>query len=979
MAPSLPSSSKMPKGTDRPNKRKDPPQGNGNGRGNKRHQPLPAKEARIIPVQPALKDGELNVHSFVNSMAFEINALDESMRRSRTWGTRRAFQRVPFTMRRRTAAHNYKKVPKRLQRRAKREMAQDNTPIVNSKTRKPKNSKSRLRAETARKLGILAKRKRRLKEEKGSKEAGIDKDAITTRAARPKIRTNAPNDIPVTATRYKKRQRNKHWLPTHIWHAKRARMTVPTDPLWGFTIPLTPTLKNYRPNHRAQWQKGAVAWDMSYMSTIGLYGKENSVHGVLKELGLIQESLWTDRGKRWRAGAVHWFGNISRQVEKATHVIGPATIIWNPRPEMQEGEQATPDRHLFIRIHPSTFQETFDELLRLIKAYKPRPYVQDLRHEIGSIEVTGPDATEALLGVLKPSQPGEEGSHAARFKALLGLRDPASLPLGSLLAFSILDPRLTYPPRKVELPQSTNQTSQQLLLEAISSFRTDGQLQPYELFDRDTRFKASKIPSQKSINRRRSKLAPGTTLAPSANDPPIPIVLLACRNSADTHVPGTWTVMLPWKCVSAVWNNLMHYPLSTGGNPSFGGLDEIRQLQFERGQPWFPGDVPGTAAGNAWETRERLNRKKKWESKPRGKRVNWDAVDLGAGRRGEIGTGWACDFETLFGVNSPEEKSAESDDKEAGEIKQQPDAENLDASKATELSPPKPLTGITHIPKSTFNTFLSNSAAGPLPPNSVVPVRIKMLGRGTITTCARIYRLPGSENYNTESISTLAPVAGVAAAPSSSLAEVPGTIPPPQPNSNSTNPGQHPSLHPSTLRSQWLAQQPRVATTSTQQPKIQQSRQDRIQALAQTLVSAPHTSTSTLDNSALSLNLSFSITNTNSDHPPCPDAKDLIGFVTAEGGFNLRNGRGEAIGSIGAEFALSEIRRYSTGKGKGGEKSKVNICKKGQRTGKPGGKAGSEGKGEEEGEEEGDDSKYHLVVVRDAGQSVGWLARWQLV
>ncbi|KAI0436570.1 POPLD domain-containing protein [Xylaria telfairii] len=852
------------------NKRKNGPQDNNstpNPRAAKRSKVYEARSIAVQSSHTAVRDGELDVQSFVNSMAFEINALDESMRRTRTSGASRAFQRVPFTMRRRTAAHNYKRIPKRLHRRAKREMVDDNTPTVNSKTRKPKTSRARLRAETARRLGILAKRKRLLKIKKG---LGSDSDAITTRAARPKIRRNEPNNLPVTAPRYRKRQLNKTWLPTHMWHAKRARMTPPSDPLWGFSIPMTPTQKNYRPTHRVQWQKGAMAWDMSYMSTIGLFGKENIIQNILKDIGLTQESLWNDRGIRWRAGAVHWSGNLSRKVKNAVQYIGPANILWNPSKPTETPEADKPSRQIFIRIHPSAFFETFNELLRLIKAYKPRPYIQDLRHEIGSIDITGPDATEALLAVLRPSESSSKEGHASKFGSLLGLRDPASLPLGALLAFSIVDPRLKYPPQKVQPPVATSQQVQLQLMESVSAFRKDEVLAPYELFDRDVRFKASKLPSQKSLNRRRGKTGPGTSLEPSSIDPPIPIILLASRNANEARIPGTWTILLPWKCVLPIWYSLMHYPLSTGGNPTFGGLDEIRQLTFERGQPWFPGDVPGTDAGNAWETRERQARWETWDRKPKGKRVKWETLDLGAGRKGEVGVGWSCDFETLFGLREPETSPADGGEDH-----------DMSATKSSSRDikseqPPPPLTNMTHLPKSLFAT-LSPPA---IPPNTTITVRIKLLNRGIVTACARIYRLPAPPTI------------------SSQAAEVPATQPPP-------------SACP--LRAQWLAQQ----RSNKKPPNKPTTPEARMQALARSLLAGPPTPT------------------TVNGHPICPDATDLIGFVTT-GSFNLRDGRGEAIASLSALRAAEEMRRPR-------------------------------------------DAAPQLCVVREAGQAVGWLARWQVI
>lgn len=885
-------------------------------------------ESRSIAVQSpnaALQDGELNVQSFVNSMAFEINALDDSMRRSRASGATRAFQRVPFTMRRRTAAHNYKRIPKRLHKRARREMAEDNTPTVNSRTRKPKTSRARLRAETARRLGILAKRKRLLKAKKG---LGPGSDAITTRLARPKIRRNVPNDLPVTVPRYRKRQLKKTWLPTHIWHAKRARMTPPSDPLWGFSIPLTPTQKNYRPTHRAQWEKGAICWDMSYVSTIGLFGKENIIRNILQDIGLTQESLWNDRGARWRAGAVHWTGTPSRKVKGTIRFIGPATIIWDPPKPSESPEAEAASRQLLIRIHPSIFFEVFNELLRLVRAYTPRPYLQDLRHEIGSIDITGPEATEALHSVLKAHGSGPKESQFLKFESLLGLRNPASLPLGTLLAFSIADPRLQYPPQKLQVPDAANQQVQIQLTESINKFREDEAIQTYQLFDRNVRFKASTLPSQKSLNRRRGKTGPGIALKPSTIDPPIPIILIASQCANEKRIPGTWTILLPWKCVKSVWHSLMHCPLSTGGNPMFGGLDEIRQLAFERSQPWFPGDFPGTDAGNAWEIKERQARKKTWDRKPKGKRVQWESLNLGAGRKGEVGIGWNCDFETLFKLQAPAETD-KAQINEGGEDHEMSGVQEPVAPQSEEIAKkPKPdatsesLADVCYLPKSIFNIHLSTHPAKPLSPNSVIAVRIRMLGRGIVTTCARIYRLP----------STTPPQPS----PSSSDAKVPETNPASSPHEacSQTN------TLPPDLKAQWLAQNPSKSKSDPQsRPKKATTPSARRQALAQSLLGPastyplpPHiTATST------SHTIAKGRTSDPQNHPLCPNASDLIGFVTT-GAFNLRVGHGEALATLSAARAARELRRYPNPR----------------------------------------DPAARLCVVREAGQAVGWLARWEL-
>ncbi|XXH05751.1 hypothetical protein Hte_012187 [Hypoxylon texense] len=891
-------------GQSKSNKRKDPPQNDtgfknqkkgseSENRGAKR-----AKyEIRSIASQKshaALKDGELNVQSFVGSLSFEINALDESMRRVRTSQTSRAFQRVPFSMRRRAAAHDFKKVPKRLQRRAKREMADDNTPTVNSKTRQPKSTRARLRAETAQKLGILAKRKRLRK----LKSSGADKETISIKVARPKIRRNELSSHPVVARKFRKRQLSKTWLPTHLWHAKRARMTRPTEPLWRFAIPLTPTQKVYRPTHRIQWEKGAMAWDMSYMSTIGLFGAQNSVKNVLKSLGLTQEALWGDKARRWRSGSMHWTGTLTRKSKESVHMIGPATIIWNPVEKIDEEDQTKQIRQVFIRIHPSAFLETFNELLKLIKGQNPRPYIEDLRFEIGSIDIIGPDSTEALLGVLKPyhSKSEVKEPQCSTLESLAGLKDSGTLPIGTLLGFSVADPRLRYPPRQVALPKATDQDAQVALLEAISAIRKEEATKPYQLFDRNARFKASRLPSQRSLNRRRGKGPPGTAIEPSDADPPIPILLLASRHSTSSQSSGTWTIMLPWKCVLPIWYTLMHYPLSTGGNPWFGGLDEIRHITFERGLPWFPGDLPGTDSGKAWELDERQVRQKAWDRMPKGKRVNWDSLDLGAGRKGEIGIGWNCDYEVLLGLEQASDAEEMSVDGRDGE------GEPSVASHNEKPAPTNILGSMVQLSKSTFISYQPR-ASEPLPPASLVTVNISMLSRGVATTCARVYRLPNPK-----------PVTA------SSQAEVPATDPPPQKGKGQL---------PHNLRDQWLARKPsrQNAPKKLAAAKPSLDLETRQQLLAQQLIGPPSQFPPPAPNSD-SIN----------GHPLCPSEEDLIGFVTT-GSFNLRGGKGDAVGSLSAAKALEELRRY---------KNK-------------------------------NDSNARLCVVRNAGQNVGWLAKWELV
>lgn len=903
------------------NKRKQGPPGDNGGNGGggggggwaaKRVKIRQDREIVAQQSEAALKDGELDLQAFLNAREFEIKALEESMRHTKGEATSRAFQQVPRGMRRRTASHNAKRVPKRLRRRALKEMAEDNTPVVISRRRKPKTTRARIRAETAKRLGFLAEKKRRrqMKAAKAKAQdgeaAGAPKVTVTTRAPRPKIRRNELNEPPKRKSKFRKRQINKTWLPTHLWHAKRSRMTEPKNPLWRFAIPLTPNEKTYRATHRAQGEKGVVAWDTSYTSTIGLYGSAKSVEQVLRKIGVAQESCWNDRGAMWRTGTRHWTGFLSKETRHERRDICPATTIWNPEavsnPSAAEGEAqpSKTQRQVFLRVHPSAFLEVFTELLRLVKMHTPRPYIEDLRFEIGSIELTGPASTETLLGILHPYHTKEQSKekHAEMFDSLTSVMSPATLPANATLGFSVLDPRLRYPPKRVSQPDPDDTVAQSKSLDLLAKWPSDVGLKPYGLFHRDSRASATNLPSQKSVDRRKGARRPGTVLEVSDVDPLIPVLLLASRAGTGNQVQGNWTLLAPWRCIQPIWHSLVHFPLSSGGNPRFSGLNEIRQVAFERNLPCFPFDHLGTNAGAEWELEERAKRKRDWERRPKSKRVAWDSLDLGAGRKGEVGDGFACDLEYLFKESKPEAQAAPSSDAmdvdEASPEKQAPGNAAKDKSLQT----------LIRIRKEAFRacTTLPNPAS--LPPRSIINVNISMLSRGVATACARVYRLPSRPQP---------------ALPASSV-EVPATVPPPPKSINGL---------PADLRSQWLATLP---TTQAKPPSSQQQRlprnadlQTRKKLLAQTLVSAPPPDGTQQKPNQTDMN----------GHPLVPNEDDLIGFVTT-GAYSLSEGRATAMGCLSADRAAEALR-------KGGKREGV------------------------------------LCIVRNAGESVGWIARWDVL
>lgn len=625
-------------------------------------------------------------------------------------------------------------------------------------------------------------------------------------------------------------------------------MSPPAAPLWRFSVPLSPTEKCYRPTHRAGGARGAIAWDMSYISTIGLDGVEASLEGLLKAVGVNGDQSWGNKGKKWRAGSRSLEAWIFER-DGAKRPIAPVTIVWCATPknasrdedvEMVDADSAEsvkadkkkakePTRKVFMRVHPSAFLQVWEELLKVSKIQKPQVMVEDLRFEIGSIDVTGPGSTEALLSALRPVTSSEENEEVQTgrpeevWSSLAGLTNAASLPPNSLLAFDVSDPRLRYPTRTAKPP--TSEESYNNLAITLSSWTPDSTMSQPDLFSRPARLAASRLlPSQKAINRRKALAPPGQYPSAKPEDPKIPVILLASRpggTSKGSNSQGCWTVLLPWKCVTPVWYAILYYPLSTGGNPRFGGVKQKQQLAFESGEPWFPGDFPGTKAGWEWEEMIREKDKNEWERKPKGKRVEYSSLDMGNGReKGEIGRGWACDWERLLATMS---ENSEAPD----------DAGSQDASKKPEKVAPGPPGGIQQMPLSLASAILSPKVSpGPEHPTlsnpTLATVKIHLLNQGTPTPRARVYQLPSSN---------------------------------------------------SSLRTRWLKiLLDRYPTTAAKNGKKKKKNKSQ----------------STNEKSLVILPPSEDADHV---HPPIPGEEDLIGFVTT-GNYNLSAGKGTGVGAV---------------------------------------------------------------------------------
>ncbi len=891
---------------------------------------------------------------------------------------------------------------------ARFQMKEDNTPTVTARRRTP-STKMRLRLQTAKRItAINSKHKSaraRKKEAKRNAEE-TDPEARVSTAIVPRIKKNRLANPPKATSKFKKRQIHKTWLPTHLCHAKRAHMTRPSEPLWRMAIPLSPTEKSYRPTHRASGGRGAVAWDMSYMATIGCDGVEPALISMLKAVGFGGDDLWGSKGKRWRKG-VRCASGWAFERDNNKRIITPTTVLWrsqdnkslidssdghtvgtvasemkhtvsgNANSTLLSNKTKAAKRRILLRVHPSAFHQLWTELFKVASMQRPPVVLEDLRFEIASLEATGPASTEALCAVLQPTIASDEPmpSSAQTWTKFSGLTNPASLPLGAVLNFKTSDPRLAHPRKSIAI--KTDQASNDELTDLIVDWPPDNGTVQADIFSHKARRTASgTLPSQKAVNRRKGLTLPGEIPEPKETDPHIPVMLLAFRpNSSVSGAQGTWTVLLPWKCLDPIWRCLMYYPLSSGGTVRFGGLDETRQIALERNEPWFPGDFPGTEAGKAWERTEAEKRYDIWKRKPPRRRVNYDALKLDSKRKGEHGTAWACDWDYLLGskmdkynslsnveetsgtsnVASSEERPAtdpvtvESKDTIQSPSEKHTHSSATSATSVSQLSPEK-AKAVLH---SSFNSIPASLTNEP----QLATIRVTLLTRGTASPCARIYRLPFPSSSGTSSHRSK----WLALDPHSDP-----SIPTKKIKTNwrgdtatqSAYPDEYADLdainyRPPNMVPEAVAEvEKKKAELMAKREKFQKQKLERRAKERERGEADIERMTEEEREKLMEELMRPSADKDQESVPQCPGVEDLIGFVTS-GGYNLRVGRGTGVGAVWVERVLEgwakeaqEMRRRGVGDGTRQVKRLDRVRR--------------------------------LCVVRNAGETVGRLGLWEV-
>ncbi|KAJ8080661.1 Ribonucleases P/MRP protein subunit pop1 [Marasmius tenuissimus] len=587
-------------------------------------------EARTIPVQhsngnagpstvrfgPLVHDsmrnlpGAIDVEKFAESRAYEINAMQSAMKSASSSSTHRAWQVLPRHLRRRAASHDPRRVPVRLRAKAKAEMD-------------PVKKKA-----LGRSLPKLGKSKRLARSE-----------ALL------------------------KRQRDKRWLETHIWHAKRMHM----DNMWGYRLAVTPTEKSFRPSHRASYHH-AILHDASYMGLIEMKGPEEVLKTILGMLCDCQGVSPTS--KRFTGGSRALDTDFYEPGMYPFKLIGPVTIMWRPPPPQQEQapdpkqktgkqkgkgkskekEPSVEAKTAWIRCHPGLFDDVFSALrtatsLTLCGMLETEVELADLRGAISMLEVMGPKASQVMKGALSPVMEGKEEEFKTFWNVLGNLQTPGTLPRNMVVGFTVQDPRLKFPPKNASIQFSSPTTSNTFTYPTSALARSTLWDESARMKLRQPRFK------KKDLDERRARnIVPGKPLSALRQDDRVPVILIqrSVENTEqDTESVHGYTLMFPAGWSMAFLPSLIH----TGTR--VGGQRERAYQAFEAGKPYFPRDFPGNKLYDAYAKEREEEEKAKWQRTPPAKRVNYEKL----GTRSP----WKADWEVVLGFAARAQNVGEQD------------------------------------------------------------------------------------------------------------------------------------------------------------------------------------------------------------------------------------------------------------------------------------------------------------------------------
>lgn len=622
--------------------------------------------------------GMIRIDRFINSRQFELTQLQYSMLKSKNANSTRVFQALPRKLRRRTASHNVRRIPKRMRNRALREMLKNDQQItiknknINGTKKKTHGlSSSQLyRARMSVKLLRLASKcmsmklalpnnvtsskcnvrqrikylKKLIKESKNSKvpiSSEVNNGRLNNKCGSyDNTGINALAPIPRGRIKFCKRQRQFTWLPTHVWNAKRSHMIK----RWGFNIPWSPSQKCFKLTHRlggnVAASDGALCMDTSFIGTMVITNisedkmfLKNLIGNLTRNRGNLKKYY---QNKYLYEGLI--YNNDSEIKESA--ILGPCNLLW------------VNEEEIILRLHPAIYPIMFNNLTRM---YSKNILVQDCRYSLASITIRGAKSLTAISSILRSCK---HSKNFEVFKKICNISDTNVLPSRVMFAMEVIDPRHLSAPKKIGVnnsrkSQNSMDTDDIIAMEDDSMLKDEFSKVLSKLTTSKGREESyNNQQTLKQLSKRRKELLKSKdtkknnlgTVIPfkDEQDPSIPLLLIRRPTEND------WLVIVPWFWHLPIWYQLNRVPRVYNM-----GLRQTQQLSYENKQLYFPDDYPFTTIGALENsTYKSTSLRAKWEKRAIGKKVNYEKLpmihlsDLPA-MSGEIGDYFSCDWKFL--------------------------------------------------------------------------------------------------------------------------------------------------------------------------------------------------------------------------------------------------------------------------------------------------------------------------------------------
>ncbi|KAG7663463.1 POP1 [[Candida] subhashii] len=584
---------------------------------------------------------KLNVANFLQARKFEIKSFELSQLNSKNASSTRVFQSLPRSLRRRAASHNVKRIPKRLRLRARREMSTNGGPVKKLPkgrhiykllaSRRLLKVAGKLKAERAvlpdmkafqAKLNLRAQYKLLSKQLKEVYESGHDRAKLNNSVgARDITGLNQLADRPMGNIKYRKRQKEFVWTPTHIWHAKRFKMMK----LHGYQIPYTPTQKCFKSMNR-QYKAKAVAFDTSYYCSLILnIDQEELFDEVLRRL--TNKSSVSKKIKQGEKSYNDWIYIDSKQLCKGFIYANLET------------------NSILVRVFPSVYTRLFTALQTKLEDF-PTCSIHDCRFSLGSIELSGPMALSSLSKVFHFSEKLPPAILDI-WGSLANIKDSGLVPIGTTFTFHIQDPRVWKRPSKFPYSLKESKSIYDIII-SLSSSSSPQMISPKvieDLFTPEGRYTSYKDQlTLKEIGRFYGNL----NKQPSdISHSQIPILVSKTASQ-------TWTVITPWYWVLPVWSRLVHVR-----DVKPGGIQQVYQFNFENGLASFPQDYPWLYDG--WVSNDVVEQANKLKDGrlPRSQVT----IEAAEGKVSTVFRAHSCDWHSLRNLHHLVKYSGLSDEK----------------------------------------------------------------------------------------------------------------------------------------------------------------------------------------------------------------------------------------------------------------------------------------------------------------------------